>query len=188
MKIDMETVSVPYAGQNAVLGVITEWVKGEGERVLLGEVLVVIETDVAIYELRNFEGVVRKIHYYAGQSVASGMVVGLIGQEDEPLPDDSIFSSLLPAPPPPPEFVAWQQLPSFLGRPLEALVNVRPKAGIIVFGMVLGVLMMILGKDIQQHRVDGASLLLWSVLLVSITCALVKSFLQLRRKHRQERR
>lgn len=118
----MELVSVPYAGSNSVSGEIHIWNKTEGQWVAHGEVLVVIETEFAFYELNHVEGVVRCIHSFVGQSVRSGMIIGLVGDENEPLPDESIFSSLLPAPPLP-RFVAWQWLPSFLRKPLEVLIH-----------------------------------------------------------------
>ena len=180
----MQNISVPYAGENPIAGVIHQWKKGEGEHVSLGEVVVIIETPFALYELNGFEGVVRRIHMYTGQRVESGMVIGLIGSEGEHLPDDSIFSQLLPAPPPPLDWVAPQWLPFIARRSAEALFNVRPSAVMVIFVLFLVVLLMLLIKDFQQSRMNAPMLLWYSSMLLLVSGMIAINGRRVRREHR----
>lgn len=65
-------------------GVLLEWKKREGDQVQAGEALAEIETDKAVMDLEAFaSGILRKILVQGGETVASGTLLGVIGEADE---------------------------------------------------------------------------------------------------------
>ncbi len=65
-------------------GQITKWLKGEGDKVALGDTIAEVETDKAIMELvARGDGVLRKIVVPEGKTVEVGSLVAVIGAEDE---------------------------------------------------------------------------------------------------------
>jgi pyruvate dehydrogenase E2 component (dihydrolipoamide acetyltransferase) len=84
----MITVIMPQVGQDIPSAEIIEWCKAEGEHVEKGEVVVVVESEKAAFEVEAEEaGVVRKILHEAGEEVEVFAPLAYIGDPDEPLPE-----------------------------------------------------------------------------------------------------
>ncbi len=65
-------------------GQITKWLKGEGDKVAVGDTIAEVETDKAVMELvARGDGVLRKIVVPEGMTVEVGSLVAVIGAEDE---------------------------------------------------------------------------------------------------------
>jgi pyruvate dehydrogenase E2 component (dihydrolipoamide acetyltransferase) len=83
----MLTVIMPQVGQDIPSAEIIEWRKAEGERVEKGEVVVVVESEKAAFEVEaDGAGVVRKILHEEGEEVEILAPLAYIGEPDEPLP------------------------------------------------------------------------------------------------------
>ncbi|HLC98025.1 MAG TPA: biotin/lipoyl-containing protein [Candidatus Nanoarchaeia archaeon] len=90
----MYTIILPKIEPNTEEATIVEWLKKEGDFVKKGEPLYVIETSKAAIEVEAEEtGTLRKILVPEGKTVAVLSVLGVIGSEQEPLPDLSSFSA-----------------------------------------------------------------------------------------------
>ncbi|MFO8006334.1 MAG: dihydrolipoamide acetyltransferase family protein [Candidatus Brocadiia bacterium] len=84
----MITVIMPQVGQDIPSAEIIEWRKAEGERVEEGEVVVVVESEKAAFEVEaERAGVVRKILHGEGEEVEVFAPIAYIGEPDEPLPE-----------------------------------------------------------------------------------------------------
>jgi pyruvate dehydrogenase E2 component (dihydrolipoamide acetyltransferase) len=84
-------ILMPAGGQNTAESVITRWVVREGDRVKRGDALFQIETDKAAMDVESFaEGVVLKILFQEGSSVASGVTVAIVGEMGEMPSADSV--------------------------------------------------------------------------------------------------
>jgi 2-oxoglutarate dehydrogenase E2 component (dihydrolipoamide succinyltransferase) len=77
-------IRVPALGESIVDAVIATWLKSEGDEVKQGEALVELETDKVNVEVSAEQsGVLQKILKQAGDVVAVGDVLGMIGESDE---------------------------------------------------------------------------------------------------------
>ncbi len=100
----MEEIKMPQLGQSVEEASIVEWFKQEGDRVEKGEPLFSIQTDKAEIEYESpVAGVLRKILLPPDELAPVLTVVGLVGDEDEALPDLSQYTSEQSAPAAPPE-------------------------------------------------------------------------------------
>ncbi len=77
-------IRVPALGESIVDATIASWLKKEGEAVRVGEALVELETDKVNIEVNaEQDGVLQKVVKQAGDTVAVGEVLGLIGVSQE---------------------------------------------------------------------------------------------------------
>jgi pyruvate dehydrogenase E2 component (dihydrolipoamide acetyltransferase) len=85
----MQTVVMPKMGDTMEEGKILTWRKQEGEPVERGDALAEIETEKVNIEAESFaEGVLRKILVPAGQTVAVGTPIALVGAPNEAIPTE----------------------------------------------------------------------------------------------------
>ena len=78
-------------------GVLLEWKKREGDHVQAGEALAEIETDKAVMDLEAFaSGILRKILVQNGETIASGKLLGVIGEADEDI-TEALSDKVMPA-------------------------------------------------------------------------------------------
>lgn len=71
-------------------GTIAEWLKEEGETVEEGEIIAEVETDKATMEMESFfDGVILKVLVRAGDTVAVGDPMAVVGEEGED-PDEAL--------------------------------------------------------------------------------------------------
>jgi len=91
---------MPQMGQSVEEASIVTWFKKEGERVQAGEPLFSIQTDKAEVECESpVSGVLRKILLEPDVIVPVMTVIALVGEADEPLPNDvPPCASVAPAP------------------------------------------------------------------------------------------
>ncbi len=74
-------IRVPPLGESIVEATIASWLKHEGDAVRRGEALVELETDKVNIEVNaEQDGVLQQIAKKAGDEVAVGEVLGLIGE------------------------------------------------------------------------------------------------------------
>ncbi|MBN1542465.1 pyruvate dehydrogenase complex dihydrolipoamide acetyltransferase [candidate division KSB1 bacterium] len=79
-------VTMPKLSDTMDEGVISKWLKKEGDRIEAGQVIAEAESDKATMELEAFDaGILRKILIPDGGKVAVGGVIAIIGEEDEDL-------------------------------------------------------------------------------------------------------
>jgi pyruvate dehydrogenase E2 component (dihydrolipoamide acetyltransferase) len=88
-------VLMPRLTDTMLQGVISDWIKHEGDKVLLGEPLYTVETDKASVEVNSSAaGVLLKILVQQGESIEVGGTVAIIGEQGED------FSAMLTSPTP----------------------------------------------------------------------------------------
>lgn len=76
-------IVMPQLGQTMTEGVVTRWLRREGDRVRKGDPLAEIESDKAILELEApHDGVLLSLVAAEGQTVPVGEPVALLGEED----------------------------------------------------------------------------------------------------------
>ena len=79
-----EYISMPKLGLTMTEGYIEKWEKQEGDAVAVGDVLLVIENNKAVEEIKaKGDGVLRKILVAEDQTVPVGTPVGILGRVDE---------------------------------------------------------------------------------------------------------
>jgi pyruvate dehydrogenase E2 component (dihydrolipoamide acetyltransferase) len=110
----MADVLMPRLSDTMEEGVLSQWVKHEGDQVRKGDVLAVIETDKAAMDMEAYdEGVLTKILVAEGASVPIGTPIAVIGEAaaaasaPPPVPaagkaERAVVPALAPAPPAPP--------------------------------------------------------------------------------------
>ena len=77
----MPDVLMPRLSDTMEEGVLSQWVKHEGDQVRKGDVLAVIETDKAAMDMEAYdEGVLTKILVAEGASVPIGTPIAVIGE------------------------------------------------------------------------------------------------------------
>ena len=87
-------VVMPKLSDAMESGKIIKWLKKEGDKIQGGDILAEVETDKADVEMEAFgAGVLRKILVPAGETVAIGALIGVIGE-----PGDDIAGLLASAP------------------------------------------------------------------------------------------
>jgi 2-oxoglutarate dehydrogenase E2 component (dihydrolipoamide succinyltransferase) len=77
-------IKVPEVGESIREALLTQWYKGDGERVDKGDILFLIETDKVTLEISAESNGILTILVPAGQTVAVGAVVGTLQQVDRP--------------------------------------------------------------------------------------------------------
>jgi len=111
----MPDVLMPRLSDTMEEGVLSQWVKREGEQVRKGDVLAVIETDKAAMDMEAYdEGVLTKILVAEGASVPIGTPIAVIGEavtetaapSPVPAPDQTERTVVPPPPAPAPPAVA----------------------------------------------------------------------------------
>ena len=76
----MGSIVVPELSESVVDATVSEWLKGEGDSVEVGDILVVLETDKVSLEVAAEEtGILAKITRGEGEDVQPGEVLGEIG-------------------------------------------------------------------------------------------------------------
>lgn len=77
-------IIVPKMGQTVETCQLLDWFVEKGDMVEEGGLVFSIETDKAAFDIEApVNGVVKEIFFEAGAEVPVGMVVGIIGAEDE---------------------------------------------------------------------------------------------------------
>jgi len=108
----MPDVLMPRLSDTMEEGVLSQWVKHEGEQVRKGDVLAVIETDKAAMDMEAYdEGVLTKILVAEGASVPIGTPIAVIGEAAAAAPPpvpapDHTERAVVPPPAPAPPTVA----------------------------------------------------------------------------------
>src|SRR5215472_3983718 len=86
----MQTVVMPKLGDTMEEGKILRWLKQEGDDVKKGDALAEIETEKVNIEVESFSaGKLRKILVPAGETLAVGAPIALVGAANEALPSDT---------------------------------------------------------------------------------------------------
>jgi pyruvate dehydrogenase E2 component (dihydrolipoamide acetyltransferase) len=94
----MPDVLMPRLSDTMEEGILSQWVKHEGDQVRKGDVLAVIETDKAAMEMEAYdEGVLNRILVEEGASVPIGTPIAVIGDAGT-APAGAAAQSPLPAP------------------------------------------------------------------------------------------
>jgi pyruvate dehydrogenase E2 component (dihydrolipoamide acetyltransferase) len=84
----MWEIGMPNLGHTMERGTVLEWLRKEGEPVRKGDVLVVVETDKANFDVESpGDGVLLKIVVPEGTAVPVGATIGVVGAPGAPLPD-----------------------------------------------------------------------------------------------------
>src|SRR6266404_2729356 len=77
-------VIMPKLSPTMEEGVVSRWLKKEGDKVSMGEPLAEIDTDKATMEMQALaNGVLRKILINEGESAPLGQTIAIIGEPDE---------------------------------------------------------------------------------------------------------
>jgi len=80
----MTAIIMPQVGQDIPSATIVEWVKKEGEAVKKGEIVVVVESEKAAFEVEaDADGVLLKILHAEGEEVEILKPIGYIGEPGE---------------------------------------------------------------------------------------------------------
>lgn len=84
----MWKIGMPNLGHTMERGIVREWLRKEGDAVRRGDVLVVVETDKANFDVESpGDGVLLKIAVPEGTAVPVGFTIGVVGAPGTPLPD-----------------------------------------------------------------------------------------------------
>lgn len=84
-----EIIDMPKLSDTMTVGTLVSWLKNEGDPVKPGDMIAEVETDKATMELENFEtGILLKQYVKAGEQVAVGARIAVIGQKGEAIPED----------------------------------------------------------------------------------------------------
>jgi len=90
---------MPKLGPSMEEGTVVKWHKAEGEAVSAGEPLVDIETEKTVFEVEaQAAGILRRVFARDGEKVPVGTVLGLVGNAEEPLPEETSASRLKASP------------------------------------------------------------------------------------------
>jgi pyruvate dehydrogenase E2 component (dihydrolipoamide acetyltransferase) len=95
----MQTVVMPKLGDTMEEGKILRWLKQEGDDVKKGDALAEIETEKVNIEVESFSaGTLRKILVPAGETLAVGAPIALVGAANEALPAETRPSAAAESP------------------------------------------------------------------------------------------
>lgn len=99
----MTEITMPKLSDTMTEGVFGAWKKSVGDRVERGEVIAEVETDKAVMELEAFtSGILLETRVKAGEQVAVGTVIGMIGAAGEvAVPSPAPLPSPVELPPAP---------------------------------------------------------------------------------------
>src|SRR6476659_2459740 len=98
-------IVMPKLGWTMEEGVLTEWVKKDGEPVHAGDILFTVESDKALQEVESFEDGIFRIPPNSdvlGKTVPVGTVLAYITKADETAPFEQASQSKAQEPPPQP--------------------------------------------------------------------------------------
>ena len=85
----LQAILLPQLGQTMEEGKIEKWHKSEGDRVQKGEILYELTTDKATLEVESFaSGVLKKVLVAEGETVPVNVLIAIIGEEADELPQD----------------------------------------------------------------------------------------------------
>src|SRR5882724_3702151 len=77
-------VIMPKLSPTMEEGVVSRWLKKEGDKVSMGEPLAEIDTDKATMEMQALaNGVLRKILINEGEAAPLGQLIAIVGEPDE---------------------------------------------------------------------------------------------------------
>lgn len=94
-----ELFTMPKLGMDMEEGIITRWLKAEGDKVEKGEALAEIETDKSSVEVESpASGIVRKLYYPEDEALPCGTPIAFIGGANEPIPDPAALTAETAAP------------------------------------------------------------------------------------------
>jgi pyruvate dehydrogenase E2 component (dihydrolipoamide acetyltransferase) len=94
-------IKLPRLGQGMESGVVTRWLKSEGERVEKGEPLFELDTDKVTQEVESsFSGVLLKVVVAEGEAPV-GTTLAYVGEEGEQVPDKVAEGAPVPPEPEP---------------------------------------------------------------------------------------
>lgn len=80
----MTEITMPKLSDTMTEGQLGVWLKSVGDRIEKGDIIAEVETDKATMELEAFaSGILLERYVEAGQMVAVGTVIGIIGEADE---------------------------------------------------------------------------------------------------------
>ena len=83
-----EFFKMPKLGMDMEEGIITRWLKAEGDTVEKGEPIAEIETDKSSVEVESpASGIVRKLYYAEDEALPCGTPIAFIGTADDPIPE-----------------------------------------------------------------------------------------------------
>lgn len=89
-----ELFKMPKLGMDMEEGIITRWLKAEGDPVEKGEPLAEIETDKSSVEVESpASGVVLKLYYAEDEALPCGTPIAFIGNAGDPIPDAASFTA-----------------------------------------------------------------------------------------------
>src|SRR5690606_34571295 len=78
----VEVITMPRLSDTMVEGTVAKWLKKEGEKVEIGDILAEIETDKATMEFESFyEGTLLKIGIEEGETAEVDSLLAIIGPE-----------------------------------------------------------------------------------------------------------
>ncbi|MBR4864969.1 MAG: 2-oxo acid dehydrogenase subunit E2 [Oscillospiraceae bacterium] len=90
---------MPKLGMDMEEGIITRWLKTEGDTVTKGEALAEIETDKSSVEVESpATGIVRKLYYAEEEALPCGTPIAFIGGANDPIPDPASLTAATAAP------------------------------------------------------------------------------------------
>ncbi len=85
----MVPIMMPQVGQDIPSATVVEWRKREHESVQEGEVVVVVESEKAVFDVEaDVSGVLLRIVHQAGEEVPILTPIGYIGQAGEDIGDE----------------------------------------------------------------------------------------------------
>lgn len=119
-------VTMPKLGLTMVEGQIVEWMKKEGDRVEKGEILYVLETEKAAFEVEAPEaGILAKIIAKVGDIIPVGGLVAYITQPGEKLEDVLIEGAKVEIKRDISESLPKEEITDFVGSDMEKLETTR---------------------------------------------------------------
>ena len=106
-------IGMPNLGHTMEVGTVSQWLKAAGDTVAKGEVIVIVETDKASFDVESpGDGTLAQIHALAGTEVAVGASIGLVvaagesavtREPPQSAPQESVSPAPATAEPPPTE-------------------------------------------------------------------------------------
>ncbi len=96
-----EFFRMPKLGMDMEEGIITRWLRAEGDTIAKGEALAEIETDKSSVEVESpASGILRKLYYGEDEALPCGTPIAFIGSADDPIPDPTVPCDTIETPAP----------------------------------------------------------------------------------------